>query len=131
MALKYSRQREAIKEFLAERKDHPTADTVYMGVRKEFPNISLGTVYRNLNLLADMGEILRISTGDGPNHYDGNIALHYHFICTQCNKVFDIDMEPQIELDKLAAKHFDGIITNHVTHFFGLCPECNKNNQNH
>ena len=56
MALKYSRQREAIKEFMMTRKDHPTADIVYMNVRKEFPNISLGTVYRNLTLLSDMGE---------------------------------------------------------------------------
>ena len=55
MALKYSRQREAIKEFLMTRTDHPTADVVYMNVRQEFPNISLGTVYRNLTLLSDMG----------------------------------------------------------------------------
>ena len=61
--LKYSRQREAIKEFLASTKEHPTADTVYMHVREEFPRISLGTVYRNLNLLADMGEILTGATG--------------------------------------------------------------------
>ena len=60
MALKYSRQREAIKSFLMTRKDHPTADVVYENVRKEFPNISLGTVYRNLTLLSDMGELLRL-----------------------------------------------------------------------
>ena len=55
--LKYSRQREAIKTFLAGRYDHPTAETVYLGIKKEFPNISLGTVYRNLSLLSDIGEI--------------------------------------------------------------------------
>ena len=58
-ALKYSRQREAIKHYLASTKEHPTADTVYMHVKKEFPNISLGTVYRNLNLLTDIGEAIR------------------------------------------------------------------------
>ena len=61
-ALKYSRQRESIKRFLMSRYDHPTADTVYLHVRKEFPRISLGTVYRNLNLLADMGEAVKITT---------------------------------------------------------------------
>ena len=63
MTLKYSRQREAIKDFLMTRKDHPTADVVYSNVRTEFPNISLGTVYRNLTLLADLGEIARLRVG--------------------------------------------------------------------
>ena len=80
MALKYSRQREAIKEFMMTRKDHPTADMVYMNVRKEFPNISLGTVYRNLTLLSDMGELLRLRVGDGVDHFDATTTPHYHFI---------------------------------------------------
>ena len=53
--MNYSRQRESIKDFLSTRKDHPTADTIYMNIRKQFPNISLGTIYRNLNLLSDIG----------------------------------------------------------------------------
>ena len=61
LLLKYSRQRECIKTFLMDRKDHPTADTVYMHVRQEYPNISLGTVYRNLTLLSDIGEISRLN----------------------------------------------------------------------
>ena len=76
MALKYSRQREAIKEFMMTRKDHPTADIVYMNVRKEFPNISLGTVYRNLTLLSDMGELLRLRVGDGVDHFDATTTTH-------------------------------------------------------
>lgn len=68
MTLKYSRQREAIKDFLMTRNDHPTADVVYSNVRTEFPNISLGTVYRNLTLLADLGEIARLRVGDGVDH---------------------------------------------------------------
>lgn len=59
--LKYSKQREAIKNYLMSTKEHPTADTVYLHVKEEFPNISLGTVYRNLNLLADIGEVTKIS----------------------------------------------------------------------
>ena len=63
--LKYSRQREAIKDYLSSVTTHPTADTVYMHIKEEFPNISLGTVYRNLNLLADIGEAIKITTPDG------------------------------------------------------------------
>ena len=61
--LKRSKQRESIKKFLISRYDHPTAETVYMNIKEEFPNISLGTVYRNLSLLADIGEIQKLSTG--------------------------------------------------------------------
>ena len=79
-ALKYSRQREAIKSFLMTRKDHPTADVVYHSLRADFPNISLGTVYRNLTLLADLGEIARLRLGDGVDHFDADTSRHYHFI---------------------------------------------------
>ena len=62
--LKYSRQRESIKASLMNRKDHPTADAVYASIREEFPNISLGTVYRNLNLLVELGEVQKLTFGD-------------------------------------------------------------------
>ena len=73
--IKYSRQRESIVNFLASRTDHPTAETIYQNIKKEFPNISLGTVYRNLSLLEEIGEIIKISTGVGPDHYDYNTSL--------------------------------------------------------
>ena len=81
--LKRSKQRESIKKFLISRYDHPTAETVYMNIKEEFPNISLGTVYRNLSLLADIGEIQKLSTGIGPDRFDGNPKPHYHFICKE------------------------------------------------
>lgn len=126
--LKYSRQRESIKKYLDIHRTHPTAETVYLDIKQDFPNISLGTVYRNLNLLADMGEILRISPGNGPDRYDGNSLPHYHFICTKCGNVSDIDLEPQMNLNELANEKFDGTITGHVTHFFGLCSKCSSYN---
>ena len=76
--LKRSKQRESIKAFLATRTDHPTADTIYMNIRQEFPNISLGTVYRNLNLLANIGEAIKITTPDGADRFDGNVKPHCH-----------------------------------------------------
>lgn len=125
-ALKYSRQREAIKEFLMTRTDHPTAETVYMNVKKEYPNISLGTVYRNLSLLAELGEINKVSTGEGVDRFDGKIAPHYHFICQSCGRVMDIDIktEDMDYINQLATRNFDGEITGHIAHFYGICPDC-------
>ena len=77
-ALKFSRQRESIRECLKNRTDHPTADAVYVTISKDYPKISLGTVYRNLNLLADMGEIQRFSSGDGSEHFDYNTDPHLY-----------------------------------------------------
>lgn len=126
MVRKYSRQREAIKEFMSSRKDHPTADMVYTQVKKEFPNISLGTVYRNLTLLADMGELLRINVGDGTDHFDPDTSSHYHFICKNCGCVQDVELELEVPLTELAGRSFAGDITDSITYFKGICAECQK-----
>lgn len=127
--MKYSRQRESIKQYLDTHFTHPTAETVYLDIKKDFPNISLGTVYRNLNLLADMGEILRISTGVGPDHFDGKHENHYHVVCTECGAVSDVDIDLQHKLEDAANERFDGLINGHVTQFYGLCSECYKQKQ--
>ena len=92
-ALKYSRQRESIKEFLMTRTDHPTADTVYENMKIIYPNISLGTVYRNLSLLSDIGEIQKLESFGGADRFDGRTDPHCHFICTGCGCVQDLEME--------------------------------------
>jgi Fur family peroxide stress response transcriptional regulator len=125
-ALKYSRQRESIKEFLQSRCDHPTADTIYDNIRIIYPNISLGTVYRNLSLLASIGEINKISTGDGPDRFDGNVAPHYHFVCRNCHSVIDLDMEDIGYIKDVASKNFKGKIDGHITNFYGVCEDCIK-----
>ena len=103
--LKYSRQRESIKVCLQGRKDHPTADMLYTDVRKEFPNISLGTVYRNLSLLSELGEIKRLTTGDGPDRFDGDTSTHHHFICRKCHRVTDLTMRDISEIKNVAAEN--------------------------
>ncbi|MBS6194538.1 MAG: transcriptional repressor [Clostridiales bacterium] len=131
--LKHSRQRDSIREFLMTRTDHPTADVVYHHLRQVYPNISLGTVYRNLSLLADIGEIQKIYTGDGADHFDGQIAPHYHVVCTKCHRVMDLDMEYLSDIEEKAAKHFDGKIQGHTTNFYGVCRTCQdleKNTEN-
>ncbi len=126
MALKHSKQRDMIKDFLMSRKDHPTADIVYMNVRLQQPNISLGTVYRNLTLLADIGEIQRLRLGDGVDHFDADISQHYHFICNDCGAVIDLEMDSISSITDVARKNFDGHIAGHVTHFYGSCSHCMK-----
>lgn len=124
--LKYSRQREAIKNFLRTRKDHPTADMVYTSIREEFPNISLGTVYRNLSLLASLGEIAKISCGDNSDHFDPNTVPHVHFLCEKCGCVEDIDFDLGIDLEQSAQGHFSGEIKGHSLVFHGRCSKCSK-----
>ena len=129
-AVKFSRQREAIKEFLYSRKDHPTAEVVYNNVVKEYPKISLGTVYRNLSFLVDKGEAITVPCSDGSVHFDCNLNPHYHFQCNECGKIADIEMDDSDYEKKLldgARKHADcGEITGHVTFFYGICDECKK-----
>ena len=122
--LKYSKPRESIKNFLVTRYDHPTAETVYLNIRREFPNISLGTVYRNLNLLAEIGEIQKLSPGIGPDRFDGNPAPHYHFICRHCGCVMDLTVSGLDHINILAGQDFDGEIEGHITYFYGTCPSC-------
>ena len=111
--LKRSKQRESIKKFLISRYDHPTAETVYMNIKEEFPNISLGTVYRNLSLLADIG----------------NPKPHYHFICKECGSVLDLNVTGLDHINVLAAQDFDGEIEGHVTYFYGKCSSCKAKRQ--
>ena len=126
-AIKYSRQREAIRNFLMTRRDHPTADVVYSSVRDEFPNISLGTVYRNLTLLADRGEISRLRLGDGADHFDADTSPHYHFVCTDCGKVIDLDLDSIRSMDVLNGQDVDGnLIAGNVTYFYGTCGACRR-----
>lgn len=124
--LKYSRQRAAIKEYLSTTFEHPTADAVYLHIREEFPNISLGTVYRNLNLLADMGEVTKISTPDGGDRFDGRTNPHYHVVCESCGRVFDLEMDERYmhEINELANRHFEGHIASHTALFYGICKDC-------
>lgn len=124
--LKHSKQRDAIFLFLADRKDHPTAETIYLEMKKDYPNISLGTVYRNLNLLSERNEIQKISSDGGPDRFDPNTKIHPHFFCLNCNCVLDLEMD-ELDMIPLAQKNFKGLVTGQKTYFFGLCPECKNN----
>lgn len=124
--LKNSRQRNSIKMFLMQRTDHPTANVIYQELRKEYPNISLGTVYRNLNLMCSRGEIRKISCGDDSDRFDGISVPHYHHICTKCGAVHDIPMQVIESINELAQNFTEHKITEHRTYFYGICKECSE-----
>lgn len=86
--MRNSKQRNLILDIINKSTLHPSAEDIYIECRKQFPNISLGTVYRNLNLLIGLKEIIKISHGDR-EHYDKK-EEHHHFICRKCNKIIDI-----------------------------------------
>jgi Fur family peroxide stress response transcriptional regulator len=126
--LKYSRQRECLKTCLMNRTDHPTADALYVSVREEFPNISLGTVYRNLNLLAELGEIARFSCGDGSEHFDYVTETHYHLVCRKCGAIHDLPKSLVRETSELLTEPVPGKIDSHTIFFYGECEDCQKKN---
>lgn len=125
MIMKHSRQRAAIEAFLKTRKDHPTADVVYQHVRQEFPNISLGTVYRNLTQLSDAGMISRLHFNEiNTDCFDATTASHQHFVCSGCHAVSDIEMGDMSYVKDEAAKCFNGRIDSCNIYFTGLCSNC-------
>ncbi len=121
---KRSRQREAILEVIQGTKCHPTADWVYSEVRKIIPNISLGTVYRNLSQLSEKGTIQKLHMGTASEHFDGNPKPHYHVYCTQCGKIDDIEAEPFEKFNSWATGMYDGEIFEHHATFLGKCSQC-------
>jgi Fur family peroxide stress response transcriptional regulator len=88
-----TKQRKTILDVLKNTTSHPTADWIYEQVKKEIPNVSLGTIYRNLNLLAEMNKITVINYANDQSHYDGNTEVHYHFRCNNCQRVYDLHLE--------------------------------------
>ena len=123
---KYSRQRETIRAALMSVTSHPTAAEIYDMVRETIPNISLGTVYRNLSILADEGEILRISTGEGTERFDATASSHSHLVCSHCGRVSDIDMPPATELERAAERVSGAKIERHSLIFYGVCADCRE-----
>ncbi len=122
--LRYSRQREALMQCLSGRRDHPTADTVYRELRQQHPHISLGTVYRNLSLLEGMGELRRISGGDGAEHYDPNLTPHDHFICRSCGRIIDLPSAELCGQDPSAWSDAIGRVESHSLTWYGQCRDC-------
>ena len=122
----YSRQRETILKVLRSTDTHPTANWIYTKVREQLPNISLGTVYRNLSALAAAGEILALDVGDGFEHYDGDISPHLHLNCRKCGCINDVILKEDVSAKK--AKEHGFIPETSIYVVYGICKKCNQKN---
>ncbi len=123
-----TQQRRVVYETLRNTKKHPTADWLFERVRATMPKISLGTVYRNLNVLKQEGLIRELYGTDRRARYDADLSPHAHFICTSCNEIRDVETVP--DQDWRALKELVGCeVTSQRVEFMGLCPACLRKRQ--
>lgn len=119
--MKNSKQRNIILKIVKDNCNHPDAYTIYELARKELPNISLGTVYRNLNLLSELGSIKKITVPNGNDRFDKTIINHSHFHCIECSKVFDIEVN--LDNKSIEKSNKCRIVTEDIV-LRGICEKC-------
>jgi len=125
---KHFRKRDAILSCLRQTTEHPSADWVYAKLKPEIPDLSLGTVYRNLALFKEQGLITSPGTVKGVERFDGNTAPHVHYICSGCGRVLDLaELQVPEELNASAAVASGGRVDSCQLTFSGICKNCNKN----
>jgi len=117
-------QRNMVLDAVRKLHNHPTADEVYALVKEGYPNISRATVYRNLSLLCDAGEIRKREVPNSPDRYDHNTTNHYHVKCAVCGKFMDLDMEYLEDLNKKVTNTNGFVLTSHNIVFSGICEDC-------
>jgi Fur family transcriptional regulator, ferric uptake regulator len=122
--MKMTKQRRVIVEELNKLKTHPTATVLYELVRKRLPRISLGTVYRNLEILSDAGIILKLETAGTQKRFDGTVENHYHVRCVQCGQVDDLPVPLLGDIEDALHGLSDYKILSHRLEFQGICPSC-------
>lgn len=124
-----TKQKKVILELLKGTDSHPTADWIYEQARKVLPDISLGTVYRNLRVLTENEVIQELNYGSTYSRYDGNPMEHYHFVCNQCQRVFDVPMAVMKELNAKVEELTGWQVEMHRMEFYGLCSDCQAQQQ--
>ena len=131
-AIRYSRKREAILDAIRGTDSHPSAEWLYQQLKHTHPDLSLGTVYRNLIFFQEQGLVRSLGVVDGQERFDGCTAPHSHFVCRQCGAVRDLRRpRPDPELDRQVAEEYGLRVEHHDLTFYGLCQTCmqSKNNE--
>ena len=124
--LKKSGLREKILELVKSTEIHPTASWVYDEMRKEYPKVAVGSVYRNLNILVSEGLIKRITFDEPNDRYDYNLDEHYHFICEKCGSIYDLKVPVNNSIEKTVMEQTDFEISRHRIDFYGRCGNCRE-----
>lgn len=119
-----TKQKRLILEELQKTKTHPTGEVLLKSVRRRLSSVSLGTLYRNLNLLRDEGKILELRCGRYSCHYDADTRLHYHFLCLDCQRVLDLDAPPLLDIDRVIVQKTGLAVRFHRLDFYGYCHSC-------
>lgn len=119
-------QRRAVLEFIINSHSHPTADEIYKALGRDFPNMSVATVYNNLHVFKDANIVKELSYGDSSSRFDFTTHDHYHAICNKCGKIVDFSYPGLEEVESLAS-HVTGFeIASHRLEVYGICEECKK-----
>jgi Fur family transcriptional regulator, peroxide stress response regulator len=123
-----SRQRQRLLELLRDTDIHPTASWLYDRLKKEFPSLSLGTVYRNLTILMEQGLVKKIDAGSTFDRFEAKTTPHYHLICKKCGKILDFEQRFFPEINEEIGRSTDFEIESHCIDFFGTCSDCRTKN---
>ena len=126
LPMRSTKQRAMILEVLKGTKTHPTAGWIYEQVKEQYSNISLGTIYRNLNLLKDTGIIKELKFGKNTARYDANFEHHHHIFCLECGRLEDISCTVHPDLTETVEAENGYKIISHQLEFSGICPDCLK-----
>ena len=121
---KVTTQRLAICEFILSRKDHPTAEQIYQGLRNEYPTISLGTVYKTLHLLKKLGLVQQLGFSEGSIRYDPDMELHINMVCSKCGKVYDYKAEKVKEIWDIIISDLKVIPKGQRIDIYYVCEDC-------
>jgi Fur family transcriptional regulator, peroxide stress response regulator len=120
-------QRLAIIKILAKSVDHPSVESIYEQVKRNFPTTSLATVYQTVSLIKELGEVLELGFSDCSNRYDGNKPYpHPHVVCIKCKKIIDSELDNLQDTTNEIIQKTKFEIINHRMDFFGVCPECQE-----
>ncbi|MBQ6059055.1 MAG: transcriptional repressor [Clostridia bacterium] len=123
---RYSKKREAILRIVSSTKSHPSAKWVYDQIQKEYLDISLATVYRNLALFKQDGRVACIAVVDGEERFDGNVEPHSHFVCRSCGKIIDLDLETFHHLEREVEHQTGASVDSSSILFYGTCADCKR-----
>ena len=123
---RHSRKREAIRDALLRAEDHPSAEELYARLKPLYPDLSLGTVYRNLALFRESGEAVCVATVAGQERFDGRTHPHAHFICRACGAVLDVDMQLP---EELLQRGLPGDVREYALTFYGVCDHCQSDSK--
>ena len=122
---RFSKKRQAIYDALFASREHPSAESVYQSLKPEYPDLSLGTVYRNIKNMVSSGDVICVGTVEGKERYDAHIEPHAHLVCRSCGTVLDIDITDAMALQcQATARENDIDLDLRSLHFAGLCHQC-------